>query len=106
MIAGALNEKLIPIRPVREINSKTGECTSGWEELPPIRAQRVKLSVREAVRRRETVVEADAAYYVRYQHPIADGWRVLNSDGVKFNVVVEPNRSKMLKILKCTRVND
>ncbi len=106
MFAGRLTEKLIPSRLVRETDPRTGETRERWEELAPIRAERMKLTARSVLRRRETVTEIDAAYYVRIQHPVSDGWRVLNSDGVKFDVVVEPNRDKMLKILKCTRAND
>lgn len=106
MTAGRLNYFLTPLRLERSYNPITGETTSHWAEKPEIRAERVKFTAKAVYRGVESLIAADAVYLVRYRHEISDGWRVRDREGTVYNVVVEPNREKDLKLLKCTKVND
>jgi head-tail adaptor len=106
MNAGKLSYFLTPLQLENVINPETGEMRQVWVEGKEMRAERVKFVARAAVRGSESVIGADAVYYVRIQHPIDDGWRVRERGGVLYDVVVEPNREKGLKLLKCTKVND
>lgn len=107
MNAGPLRERLVPIKPTEVRNEETGEITRGWEEQPQIRGQLTTYRGRERATQGEVVVNVDACYYVRYQQKIRDGWRLRDlSDGQLYTVVVEPNREKLFKLLRCTKVND
>lgn len=106
MNAGSLTYRLVAIEYVTTEDPLTGEKISEWIDRFTMRAERIKLTGKAVVRGSESVIEADAAYYVRIQHPIKDGWRVRELGGDLYDVVVEPNREKQLKILKCKKVND
>lgn len=106
MEAGPLNTFLKLRRIVVETSPSTGEVTRRWEDVREVRAQRVKFVAKAVTRGSEAFVQADAVFYIRIQHHIEDGWRVIDRSGTEYDVVVEPNREKGLNLLKCTKVND
>lgn len=106
MNAGTLAYFLDCFRLETVTDPVTGETTREWTEAGTVRADRIKLNGRAVMSGRESTVKADAAYYVRIQHHITDGWRVRERGGYLYDVTVEPNRQKGLKLLKCTKVND
>ena len=106
MNAGRLTSFLIPLELVKETDKVTGEITRRWKEHPEIRAERVKYAAKIVQRGGEMVTKVDAVFYIRIQHKVADGWRVRTRDGAIYDVTVEPNRDKQLKLLTCSKVND
>ncbi len=106
MNAGRLTHFLTPLRLDTVTSAETGEARQVWTEGREMRAERVKFTARAVTRGAENVIAADAVYYVRIQHPVSDGWRVRDRAGTLYDVVVEPNREKGLKLLKCTKAND
>lgn len=105
MRAGRLNTFLTPQRLAVTVNADTGETLRRWETLPDIRAERVKFNARAVAKRGEVTIDADAVFYIRINHPVEDGWRVRERGGELYDCVVEPNREKGLKLLKCKKVN-
>lgn len=106
MNAGRLSYFLTPMRLETVTDPASGAITRRWVEQKEIRAERVKLTVRSQMRGVELFNAADAVYYIRHRHRIEDGWRMKDRDGTLYDVVVEPNREKDLKVLKCTKVNE
>ncbi|WP_303745040.1 phage head closure protein [uncultured Duncaniella sp.] len=106
MKAGRLNTFITPMHLTVTHDAVTGEARRVWEELPEIRAERVKYTARHVYNSAELVVGVDAVFHIRYAHPVRDGWRVRERGGDIYDVVVEPNREKQLKLLRCTKVND
>lgn len=106
MNAGRLSYFLTPMRLETVINPDTGEITRRWTELTEIRAERVKVASKAVTRGNEDFVAVDAVYYIRWNHDVRDGDRIRERGGNTYEVVVEPNREKGLKLLKCTKVND
>lgn len=106
MKAGRLNYFLTPMELITEHNPDTGETLRYWEAHDEIRAERVKFIARAATRGVESLTVADAIFRIRYRHDVKDGWRVRDREGVKYDVVVEPDRENGMKLLKCTKVND
>lgn len=106
MNAGRLSYFLTPMRLETVINPDTGSVSRQWVEQKEIRAERMKFTARAVTRGAEGFFAVDAVYLVRMQHRISDGWRVRDRDGVLYDVTVEPNREKGLKLLKCVKVNE
>lgn len=106
MKAGRLNYFLTPKRLQTVTNPETGETRREWTEEKEIRAERVKITAKAMMKGPELIQHIDAAFYVRFAHPIADGWRVKDREGIIYDVNVEPNREKGLKLLKCSKIND
>lgn len=106
MEAGRLTYFLTPLRLEVVTNPLTGAVSQRWAEQREIRAERAKITAKAVTRGVEGFVNVDAVYYVRWQHRIEDGWRVRDRDGIIYDVVVEPNREKGLRLLKCTKVNE
>lgn len=106
MKAGRLNTFLTPMHLTVTHDPVTGEACRSWVELREIRAERVRYAARHVYNSAELVVGIDAVFHVRIQHPVEDGWRVRERNGETYDVVVEPNTEKQLKLLRCTKVND
>ncbi|MCM1369833.1 MAG: head-tail adaptor protein [Candidatus Amulumruptor caecigallinarius] len=106
MNAGGLRGMLIPLELQSFKNPMTGETIEEWVEHPPMRAQRIKIVGKAVVSGKESVIEQNTAYYVRLKHPISSGWRVKDKDGILYDVIVEPNDEKQLKVLECKKVNE
>lgn len=108
MKAGLLRDKIQRYRLEEQENPDTGEIRRVWMAYgTPIWAQLTSYRARERNAHGEVVTVADAAYYIRLQHEIADGWRVEDMrTGIMYDVVCEPNRDKMFNLLRCTKVND
>ncbi len=75
MIAGRLRSVLKVWRPVRR-EDEYGQQLGTWEELEPIRAERVRMTGRSRVETAEVFAGYDAVYNVRSVHDISEGWRV------------------------------
>lgn len=106
MNAGRLSYFLTPLQLVTRIDPESGSVRRQWVVHREMRAERVKFAAKAVTRGAEGFTAVDAVYLVRMRHEISDGWRVRDREGTLYDVVVEPNREKDFKLLRCTKVNE
>ncbi len=106
MIAGRLRTTLRVWRPVKA-EDEYGQKTGTWEEMPRIRAERVRFSGRSRMETAEVFASYDAAYNVRSRHDVAEGWRVQECPHAPVMRVdnVIPWHGKGFKQLLCHKEN-
>lgn len=107
MIASRLTTKISLKRPVVDDDNPFGETLVTYQHARDVYAERKAMSVSEVAQAGEYFADYRATFIVRWAVLVATGWRVVDSDGLEYDVKgVIPNRRRGLRELVCIRVNE